>query len=503
MKISNDHPYLNFNNLIFCITQDIYPTEVLKNLVERRYLSYSDLKKQKPQVGEVTVIPYRNKKLIALTIKPYLDTKNLKIDMDKCLKTLGKIIDKLKLGQVKIIRDLDMMTQLQVYKFIESLNTVLEGKKIKAIFYNDNQKLPPVEERYKIMKQFHTNTVGAHYGMTKTYHNIVREFYWKNMRPEINHFIRCCPVCQKTKINRAKIHSAMIITDTPSRAFDKISLDLHGKLPDSNGYCWILTDIDLLTKYVVAIPLKSAKAEEIARALVDNVITQFDTPRALLTDLGANFQSKVMKAFAEMFQIEKMKTTAWHPASSGSIERYHASLVDYIKVFVGQKGNWSDYLRLACHAYNTAKHESTSFSPHELVYGYKARMPTSFEPRERIQTYGDYFVDLAENIIEAQTLAGLNLIQSKFKSKFYFDKKRNPAHFSPGVMVYIINHKKLNKHRKTSYLGSFEIVEVFPESNNVKLQIGNKIKTVHMDELRRAHQFMGKDNIVVNRVRLN
>ena len=54
--------------------------------------------------------------------------------MDKCLKTLGKIIDKLQLEQVEIIRDLDMMTQLQVYKFIESLNTVLEGKKLKQYF---------------------------------------------------------------------------------------------------------------------------------------------------------------------------------------------------------------------------------------------------------------------------------------------------------------------------------------------------------------------------------
>ena len=78
-------------------------------------------------------------------------------------------------------------------------------------------------------------------------------------------------------------------------------------------------------------------------------------------------------------------------------------------------------------------------------------MLSSFEPREKLQTYGDYFVDLAENIIEAQTLAGLNLIQSKYKSKFYYDKKRNLSHFSPGEIVYIINHKKLNKHRKDLY----------------------------------------------------
>ena len=47
-----------------------------------------------------------------------------------------------------------MMTQLQVLKFIEALNSTFYGKNLKAIFYNDNLKLPPTEERYKIIKQF-------------------------------------------------------------------------------------------------------------------------------------------------------------------------------------------------------------------------------------------------------------------------------------------------------------------------------------------------------------
>ena len=134
----------------------------------------------------------------------------------------------------------------------------------------------------------------------------------------------------------------MCITDTPARAFNKISIDFHGKMRPSNGYYWILTIIDLLTKWFIAVPLKDATADQVARALIDNVITQFGLPKAILSDLGSQFQSKVMKAFADMFQIERFKTTAYRPQSSGSIERTHAPLVDYIRPFVGEKGNWSD-----------------------------------------------------------------------------------------------------------------------------------------------------------------
>ena len=472
-------------------------------LAERQYIDLINLKKQKPKSGEVIIIENKNRKLIALTIKPYLDTNNLKSDMDKCLKVLSRLIDKFEIKEIEIIRDLDMMTQIQVFKFIESLNALFSGKCIKATFYKDNLKLPPVEERFKLIKQYHCNTIGAHYGMAKTYHRIANEFYWKHMRQEINHFIKCCQICQKTKIKRSKLQLPMCITDTPVRVFDKISIDLHGKLKESKGYFWILTVIDLLTKWFIAIPLKNATAYEVAKALFDNVIADYGPPKALLSDLGSQFQSRVMKAFADIFHIEKFRTTAYHPQSSGSIERSHASLVDYIRIFVGEKGNWSDYLKLATFAFNTTVHQTTNMTPFELLRGYKARIPSSFEPKEKLQTYGDYFADLIENLVEAQTIAGLNSIQRKYKSKFYYDRRRNAAHFHEGEMVYIINHRKLNKHEKTCYLGPCEILKVFPDSHNVQIQMGNLKKQIHMNEIRRAYQFIEKENLTINRVTHN
>ena len=44
--------------------------------------------------------------------------------MDKCLKVLSKLINKFEIKEIEIIRDLDMMTQLQVFKFIEAFNSL-------------------------------------------------------------------------------------------------------------------------------------------------------------------------------------------------------------------------------------------------------------------------------------------------------------------------------------------------------------------------------------------
>ena len=246
----------------------------------------------------------KNKKLIALTIKPYLDTNNLKADIDKFLKTLSKLIDKFNLKEIEIIRDFDMMTQLQVFKFVESLNRVLEGKQVRATFYNDNLKIPPVEERYKLNKLYHCSIMEVQFGMTKTYHRIASKFYWRHMRQEICHFIRCYQNCQRTKVDRRKLHMPMIITNTSARAFDVISFDLHGKMKESKGYFWFLTIIDLWTKWLIAVPLQDSTAKRVTKALVENVITEYGCAKALLSDLGTQFQSKLMKAFADMFNIE-------------------------------------------------------------------------------------------------------------------------------------------------------------------------------------------------------
>ena len=62
----------------------------------------------------------------------------------------------------------------------------------------------------------------------------------------------------------------MVITDTPTTAFEKISLDIDGPLPEKkSGNLYILTIQDNFTKYSVAIPLPN-QAGTIADAFVKN-----------------------------------------------------------------------------------------------------------------------------------------------------------------------------------------------------------------------------------------
>jgi len=89
---------------------------------------------------------------------------------------------------------------------------------------------------------------------------------------------------------------------------------------------------DLLTKYLVAMPLKQAMSVEIAKTLVEKFINSYIAPKAWITDQGPNFISSAIRHIAHKYKISTYKTSAYRPQSNGLIERSHYILIEYLKL---------------------------------------------------------------------------------------------------------------------------------------------------------------------------
>ena len=171
---------------------------------------------------------------------------------------------------------------------------------------------------------------------------------------------------------RVKTKEPMVITDASFDAFDKVSMNIIGPLPYTRaGNSYIHTIQDDLTKYSLGIPLVSFTSEEIAETFFKNFICQYGCPKAILTDQGSSFIRSVMKKFARSFNIEQYKTSAFHLQSNGSLERSHHVLIEYLKHYITKERQWDQWLPQAMFSYNTSVHESTKFTPYELIYGKK------------------------------------------------------------------------------------------------------------------------------------
>ncbi len=191
------------------------------------------------------------------------------------------------------------------------------------------------------------------------------------------------------------------ITDF-DQPFDKMGVDvLELSLTDSgNKYAVAFTDY--LTKWVEAFPLKIQKAETIAKVFINEIITRHSAPKELLSDQGRNFTSKLIQDVSKYFQIHKIQTAPYNPKCDGLTERFNNTLCKILAVYSNaNQTNWDLYLPLVMFAYRTSQHATTLYSPFELVYNRKPRLPSDLDNFDRFES-SKFMDDINYGWVEAK-----------------------------------------------------------------------------------------------------
>ncbi|GFX56122.1 hypothetical protein TNCV_3062081 [Trichonephila clavipes] len=109
-------------------------------------------------------------------------------------------------------------------------------------------------------------------------------------------------------------------------------------------------------------------------------------PREIQSYLGTFFTSELTTTFFNKFGIKVTRSSVSHPQSN-AVERVHRTIKRVIKALCVESGeDWEGVLPLALFSLRTVAHESTGFSPTELVMGKNLRTP---------QTRGSVLIVLA------------------------------------------------------------------------------------------------------------
>lgn len=341
----------------------------------------------------------------------------------------------------------------------------------------------------RALKECHDAPLGGHRNSIETLNKLkTLNVIWPKMAKEIKEYVDRCEVCQKTKVARYT-KKPLQITDTQSRPFEKIALDIVGPMnpPSAKGHKYILTIRDLFSKHTRAIPMFTQSADETAKAMVE-YITHYGAPEKILTDQGANFMSEVMKNLCKKFNIKKLRSTAYHPQSNASLERYHRDLKTYLKIFTTNVAEWDELLGIACLALNTSKTRSTGFTPFEIVFMHPANIPSSFRNtvNRPIYNHDDYVSIMTNNIQAAYKAVKENLKNSKVETKKNYDKKTNDVKFRVGDKVLTINENKRITRQNAfpwKWEGPYELIKDLNNST-YEIKVGRKNITKHGDQLK-------------------
>ena len=138
---------------------------------------------------------------------------------------------------------------------------------------------------------------------------------------------------------------------------------------------FLLTMLDVFTRYVHATPLRVISAKNIVKSLLD-FFSHFGMPRRIQTDGASYFVGNVFEAALTEWGIQHRVSSPYHPQTQGAVERSHQTIKSILRKYALQFNiHWDDDLPYLLFALREVPNESAGFSPSELVFAHKVRGP--------------------------------------------------------------------------------------------------------------------------------
>jgi hypothetical protein len=224
-------------------------------------------------------------------------------------------------------------------------------------------------------------------------------------------------------------------------------------------YTWIIRATDYFTKWVEAIPTKSATDKVVMDFLEDRIITRFGVPTKITTDNAKSFSSTELSSFCFKYGIILSRSSNYYPQGNGLAESSNKNLMTILKKTIGDnKRSWDNKIKFALWADRITKKSSTGKSPFELVYGLDVTLPIHLKlpVYQFVQKYGldeDFHQNRIDQIIELDENRRKALDQSiknQEKIKRTFDKSSRQRDFEAGdtVLLWDKQREKPGSHGK-------------------------------------------------------
>ena len=410
---------------------------------------------------------------------------------------LSKLIEWIEKGKVPTSPELQGLPRLvwQLNNQLKSLQ-IVDGILCRKFGTVDNQvvlqQIVPPSMTQEILLACHSSPTAGHLGVAKTSEKIKQRFYWPGLQEDTKLFVSRCPECQKRSGPPKKYHHALVEWQA-SYPFHHIGIDFMGPLPLSNGNKHILVIGDHFTKWYEAIPLPNQTAITTANALVDHWISRFGCPHSLHSDQGRNFESKLFEQLMQLLEMDKTRTTPFHPQSNAVIERMNKTLQNMLaKCINEEQSNWSQQLPYVMMAYRSSVHESTGYTPQFLVFGQELSLPLDCmypNPQENTTTDIHEFVHNKQQAFQrAFELVRRNLNEKQKRRNAIYNKKVHGPTYKEGQKV-LLYHPAIAVGTTSKFANPWKGPYVIEKCLNdvtfrIKEENSSKQQIVHYDRLK-------------------
>ena len=268
---------------------------------------------------------------------------------------------------------------------------------------------------------------------------------------------------------------------------DFICMDLIGEFhpPTSRGHCYALTAVCMLTGFTWCVPLKTQTAEEVSKAYLDHIYSNFGGSVKIMTDNGTEFKNKLFKEVIEKLGTEfSIHSPPYRPQSNGKIEGFHRFLKTCIGKHINHGFEWDELTPMATACYNFFPNCNARESAFFIMFGRdpinKLNMLLHSARRYFHDDNGLPNLEALKNIYQVVAQQLLNSRECYVKK--HHNQQRSESPVQAGDLILIKDN--MAKSFQSLYKGNYRVVKVHGNNVEIRDYRGN-ISMVHITDVKK------------------
>ncbi|KAI3385196.1 hypothetical protein SNEBB_006376 [Seison nebaliae] len=340
----------------------------------------------------------------------------------------------------------------------------------------------------KALQLSHDHNLSAHPGIRGTMNRLKQKFFIPRLDVIVSKYVKSCNVCNSTKPKAVPL--APLEKWPIGSKMSRFHLDLIGPMSESiTGKKYILTAIDATTRFTELIALETKSANEVAKAIFENIVLRYGPMSVIYTDMGTEFVNSVLSELTSLLGITKKCVTAYHPSSNGLVEAANKKVVQAIRTLTVDKPlEWSEMIPFVRYSLNTAYHPAVKDTPHYLMYLQDPRVPVELVAQNERRYYDidNYRTEFLQKAQLAYKRVGQALENRHDELVAIRGKTAKRRHFLIGDRVWLkhITTPEVSKKLQRKFDGPYRIVKIFsPIIVEIESIASKKRIKTHIDRL--------------------
>jgi hypothetical protein len=215
--------------------------------------------------------------------------------------------------------------------------------------------------------------------------------------------------------------------------------------------------------------------------LFEKWFCRFSDPTVMIS--GKEFCNELVNRLCALWDVDKRRTSPYHPLTNSSAELYNRSMRKYITVMLDKYPtmDWEDLLPLMMLSYNCHVHRATGDSPFFLTFAHDPRLPFFDIEKPRMFYDSSYVSDMYEISRSAHKAAKENLEEQRDRQEAYYDEITKYS--TEQVIIYYPNPPPGVSVKFHIFWKTFTVIAMVSRVNVKASKHNKKPIVVHIDRV--------------------